>query len=138
MSEVIKFRAWIIPTKRMVEVTGLCWQTKGLAVECLKVGRTDLDNKLAQEFWWNEKEAVLLKPTGLRDSREKHIYEGDIIQDEDGGKAVVEFYKDRFSYRYESWPKNLPLPHDFAINLTIGKGFKIIGNVWENPELVAL
>jgi len=113
----LKFRAWLLKTNRMVNVTGLCWQSKGLAVECLRVGWEDIDSKIAQEFWWNETECILLQGTGLIDFNGNEIFEGDI----------VERWND-FNYRVvmkslrEVW--------------TLDKSARIIGNIYEQPELV--
>lgn len=65
--------------------------------------------------------------TGLKDQNGKEIYEGDIIEQDINGykiKGVISFYDNGF------WIKNpdnsLHLPH---IKL-------IIGNIYENPELL--
>lgn len=73
---------------------------------------------------------ILMQYTGLKDKNGKEIYEGDIIEFEyhNGGgfsrvKEPVTFYNGQFSVWQES------------IN-NYNENCEIIGNIFENPELV--
>lgn len=119
-----KFKAWIIPSHRMVNVTGLCYQSEGVCIECLRIDGTDIDNKDHQEFWWKDKEAILRQFIGLKDSEGVEIYEGNILKDGTGIRQVI---WDSEYARFISIPKRkegLPMH------------VKIIGNIYENPELL--
>ena len=153
----IKFRAWIVPTKRMVDVSGFCFQTKGVAVECLKIGKQDLDNKEDQEFWWNEKEAIVIQFTGLKDKNGKEIYEGDIVAVpyvspsgqtlEVDRNVAVGFEFGRFVLLEREEPKPItkwcpesegPYVSNYG-NLKILSNktlLEVVGNIYENADLL--
>ena len=67
--------------------------------------------------------------TGLYDKNGKEIYEGDILEDSLGRRKVVEYYQDGF------WLNASLEGAEWALRLT-HKSSKIIGNIYENPELL--
>lgn len=79
---------------------------------------------------------ILLQSTGLKDKNGKEIFEGDIIKlyhmdkGERGLKWIIEWDKDRASFI---------INRHRAIKLNskwTTKELKIIGNIYENPELL--
>jgi len=115
----IKFRAWDEKKKKMFRVACIDWDQFLILDEDLQAFKMNL--------------TPLMQHTGLKDKNGKEIYEGDIVKDERrqsdhciGGKQVVKFEDGAF------------LP--FAVPLWEGtmdvEGCEIIGNVWENPELL--
>ena len=67
--------------------------------------------------------------TGLHDKNGKEIYEGDILEDTLGRKILVEYYKDGF------W-LNASLEGAEWCLRQVNSSSKIIGNIYENPELL--
>lgn len=79
--------------------------------------------------------------TGLQDKNGKEIYEGDIVAEwrdrhrQEGAVFIVEYYKTGFrgvskdSDRYGPFTKNLYVNNDNPI-------LEIIGNIYQNPELI--
>lgn len=121
----IKFRAWNLMLNEMEPVTELGW-TNGL-VDFVRAG--DDKGSIGIGSSEMEKNIVLMQFTNLKDKNGKEIYEGDIVtygfidsetDEAVNEKHVVEFWKAGF------------YPMSFFTDLK----FEIIGNVWENPELM--
>jgi uncharacterized phage protein (TIGR01671 family) len=84
--------------------------------------------------------SIMMQYTGLKDRNGKEIYEGDIVQEHHGGLA---FEADFFQLKVVKWVAFGFMPfqrviggtaHDYANNL---KEYIVIGNIYENPELIA-
>lgn len=98
---------------------------------------TNEENYILPNFWDYEglnKFKVLKKTisqfTGLHDKNGKEIYEGDILEDTLGRKKLVEYYKDCF------W-LNASLEGAEWCLRQVNSSSKIIGNIYENPELIS-
>ncbi len=78
---------------------------------------------------------VLMQYTGLKDKNGKEIYEGDIIETENSlgvHKFAVEYNDDKAGYFCPHWV-------DDEYETTLGQlpnHIEIIGNIFENPELL--
>jgi hypothetical protein len=118
----IKFRAWDKNLMQMFPVDG--WQYSTVYV------RSPNNQK-----WCQPKEnIVLMQYTGLKDKNGKEIYEGDIVQYA-GINCVIDM--EVFSYLK-------PIDRDAWFDLDPASDklferssyFEIIGNIYENPELL--
>ena len=117
----IKFRAWLIKRKAMAGVytlglTGIEYTTVSVSKELWSgVGNEDM---------------VLMQYTGLSDKNGKDIYEGDVVTN-------VKF-KDGSDYNNV----NLHIYYENAhfgvgmANLSDVKELEVIGNMFENPDLI--
>lgn len=81
---------------------------------------------------------VLMQSTGLNDKNGKEIFEGDILSietDEENVKVEVSWDSKHALFAFESkkYNEKEPLAELFEDN---SYPFKIIGNIWENPELL--
>ena len=132
----IRFRAWHIEEKKMCEVETLT--RDGAFLIGVKPGRDQIfDNgkwiTFAPEdgrFCKNE-EFHLMQYTGISDTKGRRIYEGDIIKHANG-LGVVKYERGMFLYDYEYFKEKNPV-------LMISGGLywdTLIGNVYENPELL--
>ena len=74
---------------------------------------------------------ISLQFTGLKDSRGFEIYEGDIIENKDFGKRVVVW--DRASWVLSD---GNPIHNGFISNINIEELWKVIGNIYENSNLL--
>jgi uncharacterized phage protein (TIGR01671 family) len=99
------------------------------------------------DFYWFEEEGVhdsngeghychyeLMQYTGLKDKNGKEIYEGDIIGNtkysEMYPKQIV-FYNGSFGF----WDKEDSIPEFFMLYRYLSSR-EVIGNIYENPELL--
>lgn len=122
-----KFRAWDKEFKEMVQVDALVFEEQ-LIKATYKNG-----NVVKEDL----KNYVLMQYTGLTDKNGKEIFEGDILSietDEENVKVSVFWDSKHALFMAESKKYNgkgalaeLVEDNDYP--------FKIIGNVWEDPEL---
>jgi len=128
----IKFRGWGVKDKVMVSVGELSWTVGGL--RALGPGcYINVNNPYVQE-----NNIILMVNTGLQDSLGQDIYEGDILEVEGGAGPffmAVKFENGCF-VADAPWVDKGFLPE---LKYYIGKEFcttRVIGNIYENPELV--
>ena len=118
----IEFRGQQINTNQWIY--GYLYRNKGLYVIC-------------ENIRYAEEEPILLDTigqyTGLKDKNGKKIYEGDILEWEDGfgihhDIVVWDEYEWALQYGQEQkWVRSI---------FTIYYDAEVIGNVWDNPELI--
>lgn len=130
----VKFRAWGIKSKVMVDVAELLWTVGGLRAHgagCyIEGGYRDGDEV-------EDNNIILMQYTGLKDKNGKEIYEGDIVYYETaaeddaaqgyGPQALVEWLDKKASFVAMDSGDNL---------LGIHQHLEVIGNTYENPELL--
>ena len=132
MNREIKFRAWAtsLETKKRK-------MFKPFDLEWFKTGAASPDDFNVDEgirCTWPE-DSIFLQYTGIKDKNDKEIYEGDIIT----GYApmadknwVVSYKADRYNAGFVAEELSLKLS---SINIWYS-GLEIIGNIYENPELL--
>ena len=118
MKRVIKFRAWDTTTNKMItnDVESLYDEGYWDGVCCSNF--TMLHSVL------ETKDIIWLQFTGLTDNNGKEIYEGDILQ---RYKKSGEPYKKTKTVEYL---------HAGFVNLEHALESRVIGNIYENPELL--
>ena len=129
MGDNLKFRRWDKQAKTMSDVEVLD----------LRPGQTYTDNP------------VIMQSTGLRDVNSKEIYEGDILSLPTHYRILmsdVDHWVDEFlEVKYSSWFGGfIVLPSEKYLSEYLFDGCdkngfyhrypKIIGNIYENPELI--
>lgn len=78
-------------------------------------------------------DCVLMQSTGLFDKNGKEIFEGDVVVVLDSSYTV--FYDDKTaSFRLQ--PHDKRWNTDYMSNYAHDNSFEVIGNIYENPELV--
>jgi len=117
----IKFRAWLADLKEIVSVTDLHLEDK-------MIGFESKENKDV----WNIKHFKLMQFTGLKDKKGIDIYEGDILENPKNKTSVVVWTLN--GYFAES--KKDDRITSFPVSLYFVENIEIIGNIYENPELL--
>lgn len=124
MNREIKFRAWKkVGTQEMFNDIQAIDFKKGFIFIGYKV--SELTIRTDKEKLEN---VELMQYTGSKDMNGVEIYEGDILQSEYYLRYQVVFKGD--CWRCE------PLKNSSFKNRFIGRDLKVIGNIYENPELL--
>lgn len=131
-----KFRAWEADTKFMNDQ---------VRVTSNRFGDGEVLVEATDGFGWIEvKPEYLMQSTGLRDKNGVEIFEGDIVKvtDEDEEYSYISVVK---NYAEEGYPAfDIEYPSDWeyesnALSTIMSGGYEtieIIGNIYENPELL--
>ena len=116
----IKFRAWDKLNKEMFNVESINFQER----------RVYKDTVSYRDF----KDIELMQYTGLKDIREKEIYDGDIVElRANHGIGVVKYYDEWGAFVVE-YIKPRPLT---VLGMNYYKeDIEILGNIYKNPELI--
>ena len=127
MAREIKFRAWVIRKRKgSFMVRESFYNTIGFR-----------GNELIPK-WGGKENVIIMQYTGLKDKNGKEIYEGDIVEGKWGDKIIGKVkYRNSESafciYWNEKKEKN---EWDAWHYLCEVEPTKIIGNIYENPELL--
>lgn len=134
MNNRLKFRIWD-KTQKDFYIDAYMLRTDGI----IFVEHKELIFNVSQENF------VIQQYTGLKDKNDKEIYEGDILSSHAHEKPcnyIVKWADDRSEYCgfvLNPVMKNPPRVtfhiHDFG--MWMAEGFGVIGNIFENPELLA-
>ena len=89
---------------------------------------------------------ILMQSTGILDKNSQEIFEGDVVSRNSGMPSVVEFgkwiYEEDFGYKIKNIGFYLNSSYDDdeffqAMDYEdIRKNYEVIGNIYENPELL--
>ncbi|MCH1618514.1 YopX family protein [Streptococcus gallolyticus] len=116
-----KFRAWFKQGSKMVNVATIDFLEKEV--------------KSHANVMYSFDEIELMQSTGLVDENGKEVFEGDIVKLFDKDLYVVEWSSQEASYKLIPVDKQWSDCY-FSNYENITKIIEVIGNVWENQELV--
>lgn len=118
-----KYRAWDKELQTMLDVSLIDFKKGVLVGEHWEFGETN---------FMSFDEIVIMQTTGLLDKNGKEIFEGDILGTKDGLlNGVVEYRSD-----LGMWTNSLIRYNNFERLCTVANSREIIGNVYENPEIL--
>ena len=128
----IKFKAWDINNNKM-------YLSKCVNEE---TGEWLVDIDYTNNCECSDKDRLIqMQYIGLKDSNNKEIYEGDIIKisfEEEESIHVVTYQANRDYPAFELEPNLDCESNGFScIKAEIGYEFIVIGNIYENPELIS-
>jgi uncharacterized phage protein (TIGR01671 family) len=119
----IKFRAWV--ASKMFTVAEILFESD----------RIHLGDK--GNFGVPLSQVKLMQYTGLKDKNGKEIYEGDVVAvptypfDPSNGDDPITFLPVTFEYGIYR------IGDDYICDLDLSNEVEVIGNIYENPELLA-
>lgn len=115
-----RFRAWLKEDKEMIDVDEMHF----------KNGELDfIGNGIT--WMYKKSDIVLMQSTGFKDKNGKEIFEGDIVDSEDGIlSGVVEFRPDLGMF-----VSTLIKYNNFERLCNVADSVHIIGDIYTNPEL---
>ena len=135
---ITRFRAWNKATKEMYgadEIIAINFEEKEICVQTIYFEQGLPDSRDLDYYDFDD--IVLMQSTGMRDKNDREIFEGDILSietDEENVKVEVSWDNKHALFIFESkkYNEKEALGELFEDN---SYPFKIIGNVWEDPEL---
>jgi len=135
-----KYRAWCVNAKEMKRVVKIDMTSDVITCEI----EVDSEYTFRPLFVTGEyPDVVLTQSTGIKDKNGADVYEGDIIEATISSRwtgvsrwiGVVKYSVERASYILEDINEFLS---DFTYLKQSSNGFEIIGNIYENPELMEM
>ena len=139
----IKFRAWDNKSKKWL--LGYEYENLGgfsLFGECVLMGEWQA---VLNEFLFNRndhklEDLVVMQYTGLKDKDGKEIYEGDIVECKDMHDGNIDFWirnPPRFKIEWQGDNACFAPDNCSALPMDIETHWEAVGNIYENPELIA-
>lgn len=119
----IKFKAWVKELNEIREVEYINFLKKMISYP----------NKFCKEYYLNADfdEIELMQYTGLKDEYGDEIYEGDIVTLHNSRyKVIFNMEQARFVLRNDKFEMEIPFTNNN------NERMEIIGNIYENPELI--
>lgn len=137
MNREIKFRVWDKYEKQMYPLSSIDYDIFSQEIRIIAIGHK---NGMCTSYNKNHNSEKcditaleLMQYTGLHDKNGKEIYEGDIVGD-NKIKWIVKWNKHRMGFSL--YPTTKQLYDEMPINVENELGFKILGNIYDNPELL--
>lgn len=125
----IKFRAWDTELKEMGEVLGMYLHPNGW------VDIQHGDKETDAEWRTRLNKVHLMQFTGLKDKNGKEIYEGDIVKDWE----YIDSYKVIWNREWACFElERITHANDTTQEINYAQfDLEVIGNIYENPELLS-
>lgn len=119
-----KFRAWDRKNKAMLKVTTVDF-SNGICFSPSREKHLD---------FWNY-ETALMQSTELKDRNENEMYEGDVIKGKEWSKGKSHRHIGVVTYVGGEF-RSVGVKQYCGYNGSVNGSYEIIGNIYENPELV--
>ena len=132
---MIKFRVWDKQTKSMWNIES--WHVEDEYFDLIEPNKSVADPN-ANRVWRRESDVILMQSTGLFDNStpKNEVFEGDIVEiiyDIEPFIGVVVY--DLGETDFKATNNREDYGNNFQY-LTVGESIKVIGNIYENPDLL--
>lgn len=125
-----RFRAWDVLAEKMIDEILMISFVRKEIIGKFSDGSTSVPLKFEDER--NGEDVILMQSTGFKDKNDKEIFEGDVLGTKDGLlNGVVEYRSD-----LGMWTNSLISYNNFERLCNVANSREIIGNIYENPELL--
>lgn len=129
MNTDVKFRAWVRGI--MVEVVSIDFENKFITWFDNQYDRSENPSRLYEVESIDN--VVLMRPLYRKDKKGKEIYEGDICKWPSGSTTKIVFDEKRSCF------SSINIKFDSGGRYGIAaSSMEVIGNIYQNPELIAL
>lgn len=147
----IKFRAWDVSNAKMIVVDQMTFRTNG---DVFNVWDSKISDNVPG-LLINPTSGILIQYAGLKDKYNKEIYEGDIVRNPDAFKCrtswgdckdnfpttrIVQFNEDNVKFELVFIEECIRDRGTSGLMFCMSNEdlFEIIGNIYENPELLGV
>lgn len=134
-----KFRAWYVLAEEMINEILMISFVRNEIIGKFSDGSTSVPLKFEDKR--NGEDVILMQSTGLRDKNGKEIFEGDIVTDGEFTR-IVRYHQTLGFYMFdeegnERFFSDSATLEDFEEDAkVVSEILEVIGNVYENPELL--
>lgn len=132
------FRVWDNKNNHMYnnENSELLFRERYIYLLYLKDNRTGIEFEKAEEIRYNKLNFVLMQSTGLEDKNSKEIFEGDIVKITGTNEIFPVKYYDNFCCFGLKVKQDGTRGVYYNLDKKIAKDIEVIGNIYENKELL--
>lgn len=129
----IKFRAYIKNLGLMLPVSMIDFENETIYVSL----DSDEWSNDPLEYDFDDKDIEIMQYTGMTDKNGKEIYEGDIVEVWSFVRWIgfIKYLPEKAAFVLWDYEK-FPYLDDFVYLSQFEDGFEILGNIFENPELM--
>lgn len=137
----LKFRAWHKELKKMYTVYSMTFDSESADWIVLMNDKDELITDNGNITEWPDQAGFLsehielMQWTGLKDGNRKDVYEGDIIKSENENETWQIVWLKKWT-QFQCQKIGMAIIHEHLDFIIYDEGAKVIGNIYENPELL--
>ena len=132
----VRYRAWDVLAEKMIDEILMISFVRKEIIGKFSDGSTSVPLKFEDER--NGEDVILMQSTGLKDKNGKEIFDGDVLACKTDDEVInLNIFWDEehalFMFESKKYNEQEPLAELVEDNIY---PFEIIGNIYENPELL--